>query len=161
MVAQFSRSKNRERRSFRCSILPFRGYSCVFIPRKARTVFGILSRRERNLEILGRRSRRSGRRGDFIDPRCEPFGALSGGELCTGKNCNRGQDTLERLIIRLLNPVTGLVNLFPFFFPPLLPGRRTGKWRRRRLEEEEANTRANKNVSPLMGVDNSIWQIDN
>lgn len=116
MVAQFSRSKNRERRSFRCSILPFRGYSCVFIPRKARTVFGILSRRERNLEILGRRSRRSGRRGDFIDPRCEPFGALSGGELCTGKNCNRGQDTLERLIIRLLNPVTGLVNLFPFFF---------------------------------------------
>lgn len=116
MVAQFSRSKNRERRSFRCSILPFRGYSCVFIPRKARTVFGILSRRERNLEILGRRSRRSGRRGDFIDPRCEPFGVLSGGELCTGKNCNRGQDTLERLIIRLLNPVTGLVNLFPFFF---------------------------------------------
>lgn len=116
MVVQFSRSKNQERRPFRCSILPFRGYSCVFIPRKARTVFGILSRRERNLEILGRRSRRSGRRGDFIDPRCEPFGALSGGELCTGKNCNRGQDTLERLIIRLLNPVTGLVNLFPFFF---------------------------------------------
>lgn len=116
MVAQFSRSKNQERRPFRCSILPFRGYSCVFIPRKARTVFGILSRRERNLEILGRRSRRSGRRGDFIDLRCEPFGALSGGELCTGKNCNRGQDTLERLIIRLLNPVTGLVNLFPFFF---------------------------------------------
>lgn len=112
MVAQFSRPKNQERRPFRCSILPFR----VFIPRKARTVFGILSRRERNLEILGRRSRRSGRRGDFIDPRCEPFGALSGGELCTGKNCNRGQDTLERLIIRLLNPVTGLVNLFPFFF---------------------------------------------
>lgn len=63
-----------------------------------------------------------------LESRCKPFGGIIRWESCTGKNCNRG-DTLERLIIRLLNSVTGLVDVFSFFFfsssPPLLPVRCT------------------------------------